>query len=172
MITLNDIQYMLGDTLLVKPVTKPLNAGGNETDVLLPPGRWYDWFSRTCFDGGRTVRVPTPLNRFPVFVRAGGILPLAGGAQCAADVPVPAREFLVCGGADGTFQLYDDEGDGYGCGLTIPMNYRDAGKTLETGTLSGTLKEPVRMTFRLRDPDGSEVSREVLYNGKAAVLAV
>ncbi len=164
-------QYMLGDALLVKPVTKPLKAGGNETEVLLPRGRWYDLFSMACFEGGRTVRIPTPLNRIPAFVRAGSILPLAENAQCAADVPAPARNFLVFGGADGALTLYDDEGDGYGSGMTIPMNYRGTEKTLQADHLTGTLKAPVRMDFRLREPDGKEVFRGISYNGEAVTVS-
>ena len=67
----------------------------------------------------------TPLNRFPVFVRAGSILPTAEGAQCAADVPTPARELTVYEGADGMLLLYDDAGDGYGQGTTIPVRYSE-----------------------------------------------
>ena len=116
---------MLGDALLVKPVTRALADGGERTEVLLPDGRWFDLFSLVCYHGGRTISISTPLDRFPVLVRAGSILPVAEGAQCAADLPVPAREFLVFGGADGRMELYDDAGDGYGyeCGQYLLKNF-------------------------------------------------
>ena len=164
-------QYMLGDALLVKPVTKPLKAGGDETEIILPQGGWFELFSLVYFEGGRTVRIPTPLNRFPVFVRAGSILPAAENAECAADLPVPAREFLVFGGADGAIQLYDDAGDGYGDGLMIPIHTLEAGRMLETGRILGELKEPVRMMFRLLEPDGNKLSREIVYDGNAAAVS-
>ncbi len=161
-------QYMLGDSLLVKPVTKALKDGGDTTEIVLPQGGWYDFFSRTCFEGGKTIRIPTPLDRFPVFVRAGSILPVAENAQCAADVPVPAREYLIFGGTDGSLLLYDDAGDGYGEALLISMCYWQDRRRLEIGNVRGSLKEPVTMTFRILDPDGSRQFREVRYDGEPA----
>ena len=163
-------QYMLGDALLVKPVTRALDEGGNETEIVLPKGGWYDLFSRTYFDGGRTVQIPTPLDRFPVFVRAGSILPAAENAQCAADIPVPAREILVSGGADGRLLLYDDAGDGYGEGMTIPFAYREQGRTLEIGRIKGEIKEPVCITIRLLEKDGTWRSREICYSGEPVTV--
>ena len=154
-----DNQYMLGNALLVKPVTRAVRDGGDTTEVLLPPGGWYDLFTKEYLEGGRTIRVETPLNRFPVFIRAGSILPVAEGAQCAADVPVPAREIRVFGGADGTFDLYDDAGDGYGEGITIPLTYDDGKGTLTAGPVNGRLPEAVEITVRICRPDGTEESR-------------
>ena len=163
-------QYMLGDALLVKPVTRALDEGGDQTEIVLPKGGWYDLFSRTCIDGGRTVRIPTPLNRFPVFVRAGSILPTAENAQCAADLPVPAREILVFGGTDGEHLLYDDAGDGYGEGMTIPLVYREQDRTLEIGQIKGEIKEPDCITIRLLEKDGTRCSREILYSGEPVTV--
>lgn len=156
-----DDQYMLGDALLVKPVTRAAKDGGDATEVLLPPGGWYDLFTKEYLEGGRTVRVETQLNRFPVFVCAGSILPVAEGAQCAADVPVPAREVLVFGGADGTFDLYDDAGDGYEEGITIPLTYDDGKGALTIGAVSGRLPENVEITVRICRPDGTEETRQL-----------
>ena len=158
-------QYMLGDALLVKPVTRAMKDGGNRTEITLPSGGWYDFFTGNFVSGGQTIRVATPLNRFPVFVRAGSILPLAEGAQCAADVPTPARELTVYEGADGTLRLYDDAGDGYGEGTTIPVRYSDAEQSVELREVAGRLPETAEMTIRLIRRDGSQSERIIHYDG-------
>ena len=160
-----DDLYMLGDALLVKPVTRALADGGSAAEVQLPPGGWYDWFTGAYAEGGQTVRTAAPLDRFPLFVRAGGILPVAEGARCAADLPVPAREILVFGGADGAFELYDDSGDGYEEGITIPIRWMESRKTLILGRAAGRLPEAVCMTVRLTEPGGRHVTRQAVYDG-------
>ena len=160
-----DDLYMLGDALLVKPVTRALADGGSAAEVQLPPGGWYDWFTGEYAEGGQTVRTAAPLDRFPLFVRAGGILPVAEGARCAADLPVPAREILVFGGADGAFELYDDSGDGYEEGITIPIRWMESRKTLILGRAAGRLPEAGCMTVRLTEPGGRHVTRQAVYDG-------
>ena len=152
-------QYMLGDALLVKPVTKPAKAGGKKTEVILPSGGWYNLFSMQYYEGGRKIVEFTPLHRFPVFVRAGSIIPAAEGARCAAEAT--ARKILVFGGADGAFTLYDDAGDGYGEGATVPLVYRDAEAALTVGEIRGSLPETTEMEVRIRRPDGAVLDRTV-----------
>ena len=66
-------QYFFGDDLLVAPV---LDRGVAERPVVLPAGRWLDWFDGTSREGPGTVTVAAPLSRLPLFLRAGGIVPL------------------------------------------------------------------------------------------------
>jgi alpha-glucosidase (family GH31 glycosyl hydrolase) len=69
-------QYLLGDALLVAPVTEP---GAREVDVHLPPGDWVEAWTGEARAGAATVRVDAPLDRIPVFVaagRAGDLVPL------------------------------------------------------------------------------------------------
>lgn len=154
---------MLGDALLVKPVTRPLEAGGNKTQVALPPGGWYDLFTGEYHEGGGEIEVDTPLHRFPALIRAGSIVPVATGAHSAADLPVPARELTIYAGADGAFDLYDDTGDGPVDGAVLPLRYDDAEKVLTLGDCH--LPEPVDIAVRLIGPDGSRVDRMVRYRG-------
>jgi alpha-D-xyloside xylohydrolase len=67
-----DLQYMLGDSLLVAPVF------GEETRrcVYLPAGYWYDYWTKEAVVGGRWIEVDAPLDTMPLFVRGGRILPL------------------------------------------------------------------------------------------------
>lgn len=156
-------QYMLGDALLVRPVTAPLACGGSETTVVLPAGGWYDLLTGEYRTGGKQ-SVPTPLERFPVFTRAGAILPVAKGAKSAAEVPSSLREILVYGGANGAFTFYDDAGDGPVDGVCVPMRYDDGRRELTIGAGGAASREPIRI--RLYEPDGTHREVSVVYDGR------
>ena len=168
-------QYMLGNALLVKPVTRPLKEGGASTPVVLPEGLWYDLLTKEAIPGGGTVILETPLERFPLLVRAGSILPLSGEACCSAEVSSPAAELLIFGGADGSFTLYDDAGDGMGYlqgeYLRIPLRWDDQSATLHFGDREGSLPVDVSLPVRLIRPDGNVAVRTVRYQGKALSIA-
>ena len=157
-------QFMLGDALLAKPVTKALADGGAETEVALPAGGWYDLFTLAYREGGGTATVPTPLGRFPAFARAGAILPLAEGAKCAAEA-APREIWVFCGG-DGRFELYDDAGDGFGEGCTIPLRFDQGGGALTFGAVRGELPGPMDLEARFILPDGGQRVQAVRYGGE------
>ena len=152
-------QYLFGDALLVKPVTRPLSEGGGCSEVVLPPCGWYNLFTLEFVSGG-ALSVPTPADRFPVFIRAGSILPLASGACCAAQAAV--RKLCVFCGADGAFTLYDDAGDGPADGSRLCLRYSEAAGelTLEAG---GT---PCPLAVLFIFPDGTVRKTALAYEGK------
>lgn len=162
--------YMLGDALLVRPVVRSLSEGGGQTMLTLPGGSgWYDLFSLRYIDGGQVINVHTPLDRFPLFARAGSILPVARDAVCTRDLPLPARELWVFCGADGAFELYDDEGDGHGYlsgeFVSIPLAYDENDHTLTIGRAEGKLKVDCKMQVRFVRPNGSQYVTDVCYQG-------
>lgn len=67
-----DEQYLLGPDLLVAPVVRP----GGEVRYHLPAGEWFDFWTGSAVVGPQTVETTVPLDRIPVFARAGAILPL------------------------------------------------------------------------------------------------
>ena len=98
--------------MLVAPVTTPGNVTSER--VWFPPGTWTDWFTGATFQGPSTQTLTVPLNRMPVFVKAGGIIPEQVpmdhvGAQ--PDAPLTLR---VYPGGPGRFTLYQDAGSGTG----------------------------------------------------------
>ena len=116
-------EYMFGPSLLVCPVTEPMYyaPGGASIDrertwtVYLPAGcDWYDFWDETRYPGGREITVEAPLDRMPLFVRAGAIIPMVEGLQYADQKPSGPMEVRVYPGSDGDFDLYEDAGDGYG----------------------------------------------------------
>lgn len=70
-------QYSFGRDLLVAPV---VDEGATERQVYLPAGLWYDFWTGEAVDGGQRITVAIPLDRIPVYVRAGTIIPLQLGA--------------------------------------------------------------------------------------------
>lgn len=102
-----DDAFLLGEALLVAPVTEP---GATTRRVRFPPGRWYDFWAGQVYEGGGLQPVAAPLERIPLFVRAGTILPLedAGGEILELRLYPPHPGERAHG------RLYLDAGDGYG----------------------------------------------------------
>jgi len=102
-------QYMVGDNLLVAPVF----TGETERKVILPPGKWFDFYSGQLAGEG-TILIKSRPDRIPLFVRDGGIIPMIKPirqtSQWSIDMIVEAR---VYGTAVGIFNLYNDDGNSF-----------------------------------------------------------
>jgi alpha-glucosidase (family GH31 glycosyl hydrolase) len=101
-------QFMLGDALLVAPMF----AGDTARSVVLPAGRWYDFYTGELAGAGQVITVTPGRDRIPVFVRDGAIVPLLAGDWL--HVPAPGEqadlELRHYGREPGTLRLYDDDG--------------------------------------------------------------
>ena len=110
-------QFWFGSDLMVSPITQPNDPAARlgETEVWLPDGDWFDWFSGLHYQGlgGRRMKVFRTLEQMPVFARAGAITPLACREKGDNRLVNPEKlEVLVFPGADGSFVLYEDAGEG------------------------------------------------------------
>ena len=108
----------------------------------LPKGaQWYDFWTNKLYKGGQTVTLETSLDRVPMFVRAGSILPLGPEMQYVGEKAWDNLELRVYPGADGSFTLYEDEGDNYnyerGVYSTITFVWNDKARTLTIGSRQG-----------------------------------
>jgi len=102
-----DGQYLIGEDLLVAPVT----AADGEQDVYLPAGDWIDYATRTPYQGGRWERLTRPPEQAPLLVRRGALLPVdPGRPDRAADEPA-ALALEVWGGHGGTTSVHEDRGE-------------------------------------------------------------
>ncbi|MEO3408242.1 TIM-barrel domain-containing protein [Mucilaginibacter sp. CAU 1740] len=103
-------QFMFGDALLVVPViSTELTA-----DVYLPEGSWYRFGSDQIYEGGQIVNVPSPLTDLPVFVKAGGIIPMQGIVQNTNEAGDGVLYIHVWnGGEPNSFVYYEDDGTSY-----------------------------------------------------------
>jgi alpha-D-xyloside xylohydrolase len=116
-------QYLFGPALMVCPVTEPMYYAPNPTPlkdvpktrpVYLPAGSdWYNFWTGQRYPGGQTIETAAPLDIMPLFVRAGSILPLGPKGQHVNDQTDAPLELRIYPGADGRFDLYEDEGDSY-----------------------------------------------------------
>jgi alpha-glucosidase len=104
-----DDSYMLGDAIMVAPV---LEAGAVRRSVYLPEGQWYDYWTNELFEGGRIINVPAPLERLPLFVRAGAVLPLWPEMNYVGEKAIETLAYRVYPGDFETVQ-YEDKGDGF-----------------------------------------------------------
>jgi hypothetical protein len=94
----------------VAPVTTPGDVAS--TTVWFPPGHWVDFFTGATFTGPSSATLSVPLDRMPVFVRQGGIVPEQGSG---GGVGSPhALTALIYPGSTGSFDLYGDAGTGLG----------------------------------------------------------
>jgi alpha-D-xyloside xylohydrolase len=104
-------KYSFGPAFLVAPVTKP---GVTGWPVYLPkPAAWYNFWTGQRHASGQTIVASAPLATTPVFVQAGAIVPLGKRQQCTGQKTAYTLKVRVYSGADGRFDLYEDEGDSY-----------------------------------------------------------
>lgn len=103
-------QYFWGDDFYVAPVVE---EGSVEKKVFLPEGKWLDYFTREPYEGGKEIVVEAPLEKLPLFVRSGSIVPTAPKMRSTmfynadslvieyyADLEIPGS----------TYRMYDDDG--------------------------------------------------------------
>lgn len=142
-------QYLFGKSLLVAPITEP---GVSTWNVYLPKAAgWYDFWTGKRFKGGRSVQTAAPLDKIPVFVKAGSIIPMGKLIQYAGEKSADTLEIRVYRGADASFELYEDEGDNYnyekGTYSLISFNWNEKKQTLtiakQQGAFPGNLKQRI-----------------------------
>jgi alpha-D-xyloside xylohydrolase len=133
-------EYMFGSAFLVSPIT---TSGAISRSVYLPAGAtWYDFWTGATSAGGASVTSNADIMSMPVFVKGGSIVPLGPNLKYANQKQADTIELRVYPGANGSFTLYEDEGDGYnyetGSYATIPITYNDNPKNVIIGTRSGS----------------------------------
>ena len=102
-------QYYFGSELLVAPVvTKMKPDGYSVTDVYLPEGKWTDFFTGEIYRGGRVYKMRTPLDRMPVFAKAGAIIPMIAKRDGNSQ-KFDALEVKVYSG-EGEYRMFDEGG--------------------------------------------------------------
>lgn len=145
-------QFLFGPAFLVNPVTHPMNFGPGSTPlegikktrpVYLPAGsQWYDYWTNERYEGGQTLEATAGLETMPLYVRAGSIVPVGPGVQFTGEKPDAPLELLIYAGQDGSFTLYEDEGDNYayeqGVFSIIRLTWEEAIRTLTIGERQGS----------------------------------
>lgn len=96
--------FLLGEVLLVCPIVQ---QGKRDRTVILPKGRWYDFWNDTPLAGGEEHKINAPLEKIPLLVKAGSILPLEAENKLILHIYPPQE-------ATSEGEVYSDAGDGYG----------------------------------------------------------
>jgi len=143
-----DDQFLVGDALLVAPV---LSEGTRMRWVYFPVGEWYDFYSNQTFHGPARVMVEAPLERLPLFARAGAVIPMQESVnfvgERAAD---PLILSIYPSSGVTTDSLYEDEGEGFGylqgeyARRTVTLIPTRQGLRVELGARQGAYQPPRR----------------------------
>ena len=172
-----DDQFLFGDSLMINPVTHP---DATSRTVVLPTGDdWVDFWTGKSYRGGATITADAPLDRIPIFVKVGSIVPMGPVVQSTAESQDPL-EIRIYGGRDADFVLYDDSGDGYAyereAESTVHFHWDHSRSSLSIGDRSGMYPGmPKERSFRivLVSPghgvgmeQGSEADRTITYAGR------
>jgi alpha-D-xyloside xylohydrolase len=175
-----DNQFMFGQSMMINPIT---SAGVTKRTVYLPEGNWYDFWTGEQYNGSQTINTDAPIDKIPVFVKAGSIVPM-GPEIMYADESIDPIEIRVYKGANGNFTLYEDEGDNYdyekGSYSVIPFSYNETSKELTIGDRIGNYKNMLEnRNFKIVWVDvnyGTGVNIPITcdtivqYNGNQAVI--
>jgi Glycosyl hydrolases family 31/Domain of unknown function (DUF5110)/IPT/TIG domain/NPCBM-associated, NEW3 domain of alpha-galactosidase len=166
----NPGEYLYGPDILVAPVTAPGNVTTER--VWFPPGTWTDWFTGATFQGPGAQTLTVPLDRMPVFVKAGGIIPEQAPMDHVGAKPGAPLTLRVYPGETGRFTLYQDAGSGSGYqngqySLTsISTRQHDSVSTVDIGPSRGSYPgQPGTRSFEV-DIVGVSRPRTVLLDGQ------
>lgn len=139
-------QVMLGSSLLAAPIYRP---GVEHRAVYLPEGRWYDWWSGEAFEGSTHILAHAPLERMPLYVRAGSIIPMAPVMQYVDERPLDQLTLRIWKGT-GEFTLYEDDGHSFDyktqtfCTTTYRVSSEAERTIVEMGAREGRFLPPER----------------------------
>ena len=146
-------EYLYGSAFLVAPVT---SFKARSREVYLPAGTtWYDFQTGQAHAGGQTIKADAPLNRMPLFVKAGAIVPTTEVQQYVGEKPALPITLVIYTGKDGQYELYEDDGltMAYqrGAYSRIPISYDNASGRVVIGPRSGRFDGMVdKRTFKIR----------------------
>lgn len=124
-------EFLYGDNLLVCPISE---SGATSRFMYFPKGEWYDYFTLEHHIGGREKNVKAPLDRMPLFVRAGAVLPEYPVMQYVGEKEVTELTLKVYHTSMKVrSELYEDAGDGY--------EYKKGIYNVRTFTTTGNTQE-------------------------------
>jgi alpha-D-xyloside xylohydrolase len=111
--------------------------------VYLPAGnQWIDFWTGEVLAGGKSVVADAPIDKIPLMVRSGSIIPMGPFVQYSTERPADPIELRIYPGANGSFTLYEDENDNYnyekGVYSTIDFNWDDAQHQLRIDARKGS----------------------------------
>lgn len=149
-------QYLFGTELLVAPFVKPMDQSVNlsRTEVWFPEGSWFNFFTGEKHEGEKVIAEYGDFNTIPVFAKAGAIVPLGKEVDWEGMENPDELEIKIFGGADGKFELYEDDGETVG--------YKD-GKCAFTSFESEYAENRLKFTINPAQGDRSVIPEKRKY---------
>jgi alpha-D-xyloside xylohydrolase len=155
-------------------------------NVYLPANsHWIDFWTGQTINGGQTIKLDAPIDKIPLLVKAGSIIPMGPLVQYASEKPADPIELRIYPGADGKFELYEDENDNYnyekGKYDIIPFSWNDKDQTIAVGDrrgeFDGMLKNRTFNIVIVNKANGAGIElakafKAVKYDGKSVILSM
>jgi alpha-D-xyloside xylohydrolase len=153
--------------------------------VYLPAGsQWIDFWTGETLSGGKTIIADAPIDKMPLTIKAGSLLPMGPLVQYATEKPADPIELRIYPGADGSFTLYEDENDNYnyekGVYATIALHWKDRDHRLtieaRKGDFPGMLKTRTFELVLVKKNHGTGVEvtanpdQVVTYDGQSQTI--
>ncbi len=144
----DDSQYLLGENILVAPMTDYSETGTKSRSVFLPDGTWINLFTGESFVGPKTITVSCDKNTMPLFVRGGSILPTVEEVSYIGekDWSKVALDVYPSTVQEGTFTFYEDD--------TETVKYKD-GAYRETLLSTGYDQQSKKVTVNIGKAEGT-----------------
>ena len=150
--------------------------------VYIPDGyKWYDFWTGDAVEEGKEIKTDAPIDKIPLFVKAGSIVPMGAFIQYSTEKPADPIELRIYPGKDGSFTLYEDENDNYnyekGIYSTINFKWDDSRHELRIsnrkGSFPGMLKKRTFNIILVKENHGngleicSKPDKVLVYDGSA-----
>jgi len=136
-------QYFWGRDMLVAPVVE---KGATSRRVYLPRGTWFDFWTEQRVQGGSEIDRAVDLATMPLYVRAGAVIPMGPVKQYTAEPLDGPLSFTVYPGADGAFELFEDDGRSFeyrqGGWMGITCRWNDRSRRLSLSLTGGSKMRP------------------------------
>ncbi len=128
-------EYMFGDNMLIAPVTEEVDkeSGYATVKLWLPAGEWLEYETGEMLQGGKTYERSFTMDEYPVYIKAGSILPYYGKLKNLSGTEQAVTVRVFPGADKGEFQLYEDNGEDKNYVTeyaTTPLSYTRSGNKL------------------------------------------
>jgi alpha-glucosidase len=165
-------EFLVGDDLLAAPVLKD---GEISRNVYLPKGEWFDFWSTRRYNGPTQIEVDAPLDRIPLFVRGGAVIPTQQVVEYTDQAPINPLTLEVYPQGDSSREYYEDDGLTYDYRRGIYMDQTFTVKadgdsiSVETSARNGSYQPPAR-SLEIKIHGEQCAPRQVTLGGNAMPL--
>jgi alpha-glucosidase len=163
-------QYFFGDALLIAPS----ESNKDLTRVYLPEKDFYDFYNDKYYSGSEEIIASSPIDRLPVFVRGGSIIPMQSPVQNLSEKPNDTLFIHVYNGkANNSFLYYEDDGDTYqfksGSFYSRMIRFNPAKRSIDLDPVQGSYASKFKI-LKVIFHGFSELKKELIVDGNKQVL--